>query len=485
MFLSTLLRLTGSNIKLAFFVITLMASAVTWMATEEVWNKWGSLPAAFFGMLLFLFYRRFIGMPDCENLGYIFGCLSFTIILKSYTNKNEWYFLIGFVVLASGLMIRPGAWLVIPIILIGWSSKIFQSKSKYFALLMLGILSIVFFFIFGLFSNGIASKQEGKLFSNFSYTLYGITNGGKGWELFQKTHPTEKYASDIEIENAAFSEAINTFVDDPKQTLIGVAKSYVEFFSLKPGSVFGFLGFDLYNDSAFGSERYQKFFGAIARLSIMILSAIGLYSMLRNRKKCIPHFLLLLSIGVFLSIPFLPPNDAGMMRVYCVTMPYLFILPGIGLFQLSNYKTDDLTQQTSTHRNAPILLSLLLIIMIVSSLIIFTFSVHSDLSRKVTCPHSNQIGIVSKLNTGSYIDLVTDDLMPVSTIGKTRISDFQNSYLVIPKKELIRPLKTLKPDSFLFNSIDFLTGEPDPDIPSFFKREVERKNNNHLWKYEQ
>lgn len=38
--------------------------------------------------------------------------------------------------------------------------------------------------------------------------------------------------------------------------------------------------------------------------------------------------------GIFISIPFVPPTDANVMRVYAVTIPIITVLPALGLKQI-------------------------------------------------------------------------------------------------------------------------------------------------------
>ncbi|MHC1783651.1 MAG: hypothetical protein AB9891_13005 [Anaerolineaceae bacterium] len=258
LFFAIILLITGKNLRIALAVITAIAAWVTWMAANEVRKNWGKIPTAIFCVLLFLFYRRFSGLPDSENLGFILGCLGFSQLLKSMRSNSSSTFRNGLFILSLGLIARPGPFFVLPAILL-WRSKIDNRPGmNRFKPLMVGILFIGLAFIVNYAINKVLADRNGQLFSNYSYTFYGITQGGKGWEQFFIDYPELITAPEIDAEQTAMKKGLEALVAKPVLTFQGILNSYKDFFSIEPISIFGFLGNDLSKDSSWNNESFRQ-----------------------------------------------------------------------------------------------------------------------------------------------------------------------------------------------------------------------------------
>ena len=144
------------------------------------------------------------------------------------------------------------------------------------------------------------ANPAGTLFSNYSYTLYGLASGNKGWTQVLNDHPG---IDPTEI----MSLALRKISSDPSLFLRGVLSSYRDYFT-PLGGAFTFVIYSLYS------------FRAKANIILWILTLTGLAFAGSNWKKG-SHTLVLASfIGVFASVTLVPPID----WTGCGSMPLLF-----------------------------------------------------------------------------------------------------------------------------------------------------------------
>ena len=68
----------------------------------------------------------------------------------------------------------------------------------------------------------------------------------------------------------------------------------------------------------------------LTNLALRLLATLGLVLCLRRRREPLPSLVLAASLGVLLSVPFIPPWDADLMRVYAATLPFVAVAPVVG-----------------------------------------------------------------------------------------------------------------------------------------------------------
>ncbi len=458
-FLACFLWSTGKNIRVTFAVITGIAAWVSWSASQEVRVRWGKIPAAIFSFLLFLFYRRYIGSPDSENMGFIFGCLGFTILLKSIRLFSPRFFWSGLFTLTVGLTARPGTFLVLPFICLWqWKTSTCSIPSRV-KMLFVSIFCIASVFFINFSLNKVMADENSRLFSNFSYTFYGISQGGMGWEQFLRDHPEYLHSAEIVAERAAFTEGLNSFLQDPALTIQGILKTYRDFFSLSPISVFGFLGTDLSRKSSNNYTSLQLGLNYFFRFCAMLFSLWGLFFLIRDRKNMIHHLLLWVGIGIMASVPFLPPIDAGRMRVYIATIPFILVFPAIGFHHVTKLQSSDLSFPDELSVPKEILVSGFLVTIILFSPIATRFLSRLPIKSIPNCSDSSLSKAIIELAPGNYLRLGEDVAMPELFSYDIGHSDFQSSYAFFPREDLIPSFDSIPPNRLLMNSINLLDGQ--------------------------
>jgi hypothetical protein len=458
--LTSLLAITGNNLQQTLAIFVFLNALGVFLSAYVIRNIYGPLTASIVVLLAFLFFRRFIGMTDTENLGFLMGCLAMAVLLLGAKNRKKHFIFWGMMFSSFALNTRPGTFFILPTLLI-WALttpkirnlyKANLDKNKLVAALILPFLLNV------LLANAISMGGKG-IFSNFSFTLYGITDGGRGWEQIFKDHPEINQMSSSQSSNFAYQLAYQNFKDDPTNTLRGFGGSYRDFFSTRDSSVFGFVsGGDL---TAFNhpDSQNQRAYQTI-RILLMFFSLGGLSWLWCKRSMPENRLLLWGMLGVFLSIPFLPPGDAGIMRVYATSIPFIILLPGLGLKWLnlrSDLGNEPIKQGNLLGNVTKILGISLIVVVIFGSFAVYHLNKNQN-NFEIGCTPQKATAVI-KVRNGSYLYLLDDESLETTYLPWVKLSDFQFRLQNFPYADKIQELQTLRPSKLLMNAVDLRDGK--------------------------
>jgi hypothetical protein len=188
--LGTLSALAGGD---TILVIALQSAVVSlaafWLLRETV-RLVGPLGAAFAGILLFRYLYQFaFGQLMTENAGLAFGLTGLALLLRAADGGSKRMLALGVAALSLALTARAGALFALPLIAI-WAGLAARRRDTSLwptlALVVLAALAgpIVQAILGFAFGQGIDSSG-----ANFSYTLYGLATGGRGWRAVLADHP--------------------------------------------------------------------------------------------------------------------------------------------------------------------------------------------------------------------------------------------------------------------------------------------------------
>ena len=458
--LTSLIAITGNNLQQTLTIYLFLNALGVFLFAHVIKNAYGPLNASIVVLFAFLFFRRFIGMTDTENLGFLMGCLALTVLLFGAEYGKKQFIFWGIFFCSFALNTRPGTFFIL-ITLLFWAlttpriRNLFQSKIDKTKLI--AALTMPFLLNF-LLANAITTGGKG-IFSNFSYTLYGITDGGRGWEQLFKDHPEINQVPNSQKANFAYQLSFQNFKDDPTNTLRGIGHAYSDYFSLKDSSVFGFVaGGDLtvFNDPDTQNQHaYQT-----SRILLMLFSLGGLSWLCSKRSKPENSLLLWVVLGVFLSIPFLPPKDAGIMRVYATSIPFIILLPGLGLKWLnlqSVFDKEPIKQSNMVGNFTKFLGVSMIALTIFGSYTVYHLNKNQNVFR--TSYATQKADAVIKVRNGSYLYILNDESLDTTYLPRVKFSDFQLRLQQFPFAEKIQELSTLKPPKILMNALDLRDGK--------------------------
>jgi len=410
-FLSVGLAITHNNFQAVLVIFVLLNALVVYLAAREVQASLKSAAgAAVYLIISFLFYRRFAGMVLTENLGFLMGNLALAFLLQGAREGEIKKLYWGLFILTIGLNARAGAFFVLPILVI-WMTYFLRHKfiwRRIFA-------GAVFVILLGLGLNLVLLKLIGPSdsrvpFSNFSYTFYGLASGGRGWDQVLKDYPGVK-------EEDVPALAIRKFRENPYLLVVGITRSYRDFFTASDGA----FSFAL-------SKSDQKGF---TNSMLWGLTAIGLiFAIVEWRGNRHLSVVLAGFLGILLSVGLLPPYDANLMRVYAATIPITVYIVSLGVSVPGTFLRNYVKSSSAERQplffvqdfSLPVSVTLLMALFFGALLVKQYGSLPEKRNKPACVPGNEQIKFL--LDSGSHIVLEPDELIKESYVPYLRISDF-------------------------------------------------------------
>ncbi|MDJ0661013.1 MAG: hypothetical protein QNJ42_16215 [Crocosphaera sp.] len=401
--IGTVLGLTQQNLQLTITIIVLLIAISCFFLAREVQFSHGTASGVLVLTVIFVFIKPFIGSVGTENLGFAFGVVGLTMLWRGLQREEKMWWLGGLLILTLGLNIRAGTYFILPAfaLLGAW---IFRHKSQLSLNFLMSEFTVIFL---GFFINSLIFKlvafPGAEPNGNFAVVLYGMAVEGS-WVSFHEDYPN--IVDNKEIYRLAF-QAIWA---DPLVLVRSFWRASQEFF--KDGFLFSFI-------------RSPQIL-----ILLQVLSLLSFFNFYRQRKILIPSFILTGLLGILLSLPFVPPWDAGI-RVYATTIPFLALFPALGLAFIINCFSTFLPKRISQSQDVSSLLAIftvgLVLLVTIGTIMTKVLSSQPKFSQ-IYCPTDTE-AIYFYNSRGSSINLVTDDVINRTYLPNIRISDFKHEIL--------------------------------------------------------
>jgi hypothetical protein len=458
--LSTFLWMMGHNLQITLAFLVFLASISVFFAARSLQSTHGPVVASLFILFSFLFYRRFIGMTDTENLGFILGMIAFTLLWHGASNQNKKIIMAGLFFSSIALNARPGPFFILPTLLIWFIVSFFKPiRLNNWQVFSLGSFLILLPFIINLGLLNLLSDKADGLFSNYAYTLYGISDGGSGWEQIYSDHPEILELTEHQAANFAYQQAIKNIREDPKASLQSVLIAYKDFFSTNHSSAYGFLsGGDL---TAFDSVKPVNIIVyRILRILVWCLFLLGLSWLYKERKRRVHTLLLWAIVGIIISVPFLPPRDAAIMRVYAASIPFIITIPLMGLnWFLPRFRFIKFESRSNHLTSCLVLiLGIFLFICMIVIPVGFRLVIHQPSYQHFNCQNALTPAVI-KIYNNSYIVVREDQSIIKPVLPKIKQSDFIRSLNQMPYGDQLQELTLLEPPFVIMNTLDLRNGQ--------------------------
>lgn len=403
-FLASLLLLTGQNLQVTLAVMVQLAGIGLYLSARQIRQCMGAMAGALYITFMYYYFQHIAGYAMSESLGFIGGCFGFVLIWRAAQNRKWFDLLLGSGILMAAVSARAGAFFIFPMLAL-WAGWAFRGERR-FSLPVVIVVSTVLvlgYFIANTIYPRLVGVPEGSSFSNFSYTIYGQVRGGIGWHSAIAELGTRNPSK-------VYQAAWDIFLANPSDLFMGVAKAYADFFLPRVNSIF-----------IFETEDRQY----APTLILWGLTAVvffrGVYLLIFKLRSNISTLILAGFVGIFLSIPFLPPIDGGM-RFYVSTMPFFFVLLSVGASRFTD----------RGERLAPAINEIffprfssvaLLALTVLLPPVTLRASARPTL-REPVCP-SEQRPFVININSGSYIDLVKSENSSCGLAPQICFDDFR------------------------------------------------------------
>lgn len=427
-FLATVMWSTNGNLQAVLIILAGLNALAVFCTTVEI-NK--ALRNGFFAAIYlvfsYIYFRRFSGTLLTENLGFLMGNLALFFLLRGAVAQRLNYNLFGLFLLTVGLNARAGAFLVLPVIVL-WTAITFRKDYGFWRTIFIGVC-IVFI---GMVGNWLLAKAinspTSAMFSNYSYTLYGLAAGNKGWEQVLVDHPGTSA-------NKIYALAFDKIKNEPLLFAQGIAGAYSDYFVASKG--------------AFSFLLLKRDRNDILNTVLWLLSLLGLITAIMKRRQKQYSLSLAFFAGIMLSVGLVPPIDSTMMRAYATTIPMSLYVVATGggllskmLFQKqpSGFKEDKSSVQLPALLSAGVLLASFIIPILLK-----------------------QIGSPPSINSTKTCE--SDKVLTAFVIagGSSIVIDGETKYSYIPAVEYSRFMgKLLSPDQLADGSAVSLMAEMKP-----------------------
>ena len=408
--LASLLLLTGGNLKIAAAAVAQLAAFGLFASARSLRDSFGPAAAALYASLMFFYIQSKLGYIVSELPGFTLGCLAFSILWVAASRRSHILVGLGLATLLGAISTRAGAYLVLPAIAV-WCGWIFRGADRYSA--RAAVISAASIALLYLLMNPVFSRllnvDLSDQWGNFAYAIYGQVHGGSGWH---------SGIDDLQTTDGAViaAAAWQYFLTNPRSLLIGVAKSYRDFFL--PGDLMIF---------PFGSVHEPPWPSYLLWAGCMLLLLRGLIGSVRAYRLARASLLLVCFAGIMLSIPFLPPVDGGP-RFHASTVAFLFALTAAGLAR-AGARLESSLEATPLTRSGPApaagIAVILLLLAGVAPVAIYRFAAVQTAAPPVCS--AGQESFVLRTQPESYVDILPGATNGCGLVPRICLADFDKN----------------------------------------------------------
>lgn len=447
-FLSFIMSITDRNFLFSLAIITAIAGIAIYYAVREIQRTHGAEAAVFLLFILFLYFRHHSGTSMSETLGVPLGALGIGLIWRGLEKQSQKLAFFGLFVSAFALNVRPGTMFILPFMLL-WICWIFRKPNENISIkhIFWGAAAILLAFVFNFVIIRILAGATGAAFSNFSWALYGLASGGKSFNYIAQIHPEVFLLSEPEQSRTIYCMSFDLIAHNPNLFVEGLLFRWRMFFSNSIYGAFSFIG---------GENSYIN---TIALWIMYGLCILGFIKWFLKPSDCYSGLVVMASIGVLISVPFVPPTDAYRVRLYAASIVIFGILPAMGLTLITNhpklkiFSTPNLETQ---NLNVTAWFSALLVIAILCGPLIVKTSSPTPPTLRVTCPAgSDKIAI--RFDPGASINIMREKELFLDWMPNFHQGLFNRNAHSLSNMEFINYIETLSPQTSILSSVDYLS----------------------------
>jgi hypothetical protein len=410
-FLAVILSVTRNNLQITQVLLAIFNGLASFLASREIQKSFGPFSAATFLLICYWFYVRYAGLTLSEQLGLCFGSLAVAFLARGVQNESIKETTFGLFLLTIALNARAGAFFILPALIlwleIYYAKRIGRLKLVLFAIVVVALGMLTNFFMVKMIGPSTAAP-----FSNYSYTLYGLASGNQGWAQVMKDYPDVK-------EEDVLNLAIQKIREEPLLFIVGVFRSYQDYFSLFRGQ-FSFMH-TIQDQNDYGNRL------------LWVFTWTGLVSAVFNRRDELYGLALATFLGVFLSAGLLPPVDADYVRIYAATIPIVAYIASMGVALLAQHPRDtDASDRILINGwmspNLLLPFSIMLLVASFAGPLLIKISVrHSkNTSSILSCPYGEK-EIIFLTTSATSIRLVDSQGVTESYLPRIKVDDFKSS----------------------------------------------------------
>lgn len=219
------LLIANENIYCAIMLQATVVALALFLASRQICRLQGSSIALVFLAINFAFANNCLPRTLSEALGLSLGLLALTLYCSSIARKSKTEYALATVILTLALFARAGAMFELAASVVFALFFFTRSWKERCSAVSLTIAAIAL----GWLVNAALVRMygaSGLVFSNFSYVIYGLSQGGKGWQ--QAFKDFELIGSESQIAAMVYQKTIESILSNPLLMVIGLTKSLVQ-----------------------------------------------------------------------------------------------------------------------------------------------------------------------------------------------------------------------------------------------------------------
>jgi hypothetical protein len=409
-FLSVILWFSNHNFIAALFILAFLVSLAIHLLGNEVWDSLGVFSAAITMMIVaYTYIGRFQGKFMTEQLGLPLGALSLALLLRGIRERNLLYMPWAIFILSLALNARAGAFFVLPLLMLWFLTLRKVSLSK-FSLAGMAVVAVALGFVANLWLFHSIAVPGSVPFSNFGDTIYGMATGYRSYYSWSYDYPGVDSSEAMRI-------SLQIIADSPSLFLYAIVQAYRDY--VQPTRFFSFLYL----------ARPQLPSIAFLLSGFLIVAMVRL---VQARRTTLARMLFAVIVGIFLSIPFVPPVDDGI-RAMIATVPFWALIIGYAVAdrRAVNSGMDETWALDLPKFNPLLLFSFLMAFAVTLGWLLVWGSARSPVEN-ISC-QQGQVPVAITTSSGSFVHVVKNNSRPTSWLPDIRREDWRANFAEFPK----------------------------------------------------
>ena len=352
-FMAGRLALMAEDLQLSLVIQTLVTALACFLAARALSQGHGAGCGCLMFALLYEYARPHVGTTMSASLGLSFGCLGFALLWNAHQQKRAALLVAaGATLLTLGLNARAGAFFVLPGIILWVIFSLRRTSVSTRSLTVWAVTGICIGFLLNACLYWAFGSPQGMLHSNFSYALYGLAVGGKGWSQIYTDHPEVnemfRQGNPRLVAEYIYNLAFQKLWEDPRPFLSAYHDTLLHYWR----NYFSYISYEI------PASGHQGTINDAALIRVLkVLSFFAILLLFVNSRDRSFHQLAFVMAGTFLSAPFI--FRGGGHRLFAATFPYIAAVPALGasfltvLFEPKSRDVEGSTAMCTSQATAP------------------------------------------------------------------------------------------------------------------------------------
>ena len=189
------------------------------------------------------------------------------------------------------------------------------------------------------------------------------------------------------------------------------------------------------------------------------LCILALVQLVRRGKQPFDSMMLASLLGLFLSVPFVPPGDAHKMRAYAATIPLMALLPAVGVSELLSWIPGKLVRESPEESISPTGLTVysafLTAVLLIAPYTVMKIAVPPTAQKPQCLP--DEVPVVMHFAPGNEVRLIRESVMQLDWLPEFHYGRYKVFVHNLPNEEAFTILEKVEPPATLLLGYDIPT----------------------------